>query len=122
MSASIKKELSFVLANRPGTLSEVLNALANAKVNLLACDAVGAAGEFFNVACGEHYSLLDLLSTISEITGSPVSPKHEPARAGDVKHSLADISKIRRIMNFEPRVNFREGLERTVAHFTQVVA
>jgi hypothetical protein len=41
MSATIKKELSFVLANRPGTLSEVLNALANAKVNLLACDASG---------------------------------------------------------------------------------
>ncbi len=41
MSATTKTELSFVLANRPGTLAEVLNALAHAKVNLLACDASG---------------------------------------------------------------------------------
>jgi hypothetical protein len=92
------------------------------EANLLACEAANAAGDFYNVACGERYSLLDLLSTISEITGIPAEAQHEPARAGDVKHSLADISKIHRAMHFEPRVNFREGLEKTVAHFAQVLA
>ena len=92
------------------------------EANLRACHATGAAGDFFNVACGERYSLLDLLSTLSNITGIPAEAQHEPARAGDVKHSLADISKIHRVMGFEPRVNFRKGLEKTVAHFSQVTA
>ena len=92
------------------------------EANLLACEAANAAGDFYNVAGGERYSLLDLLSTISEITGIPAEAQHEPARAGDVKHSLADISKIHRAMHFEPKVNFREGLEKTVTHFAQVLA
>jgi UDP-glucose 4-epimerase len=91
------------------------------EANLLACEAPNVAGEFFNVACGERYSLLDLLSIISDITGMPAEAQHEPPRAGDVTHSLADISKIHRAMHFEPKVNFREGLEKTVAHFAQVL-
>ena len=91
------------------------------EANLLACQSPNVGGDFFNVACGERYSLLDLLHTISEITGTAMSAKHEPARAGDVKHSLADISKIHRAMGFGPKVNFREGLEKTVAYFSQVV-
>lgn len=92
------------------------------QANLLACHAPRVAGDFYNVACGQRYSLLELLSAISDITGMPVEARHEPARAGDVKHSLADISKIRQAMNFEPKVDFREGLEKTVAHFAQVLA
>lgn len=90
--------------------------------NLLACKAPNVGGDFFNVACGERFSLLDLLHTISDITGTAVNAIHEPARAGDVKHSLADISKIHRAMGFEPKVTFREGLEKTVAYFSQVLA
>lgn len=92
------------------------------EANFLACHAPRVAGDFFNVASGQRYSLLELLSAISDITGMPVEARHEPARAGDVKHSLADISKIRQAMNFEPKVDFREGLEKTVAHFAQVLA
>ncbi len=92
------------------------------EANLLACQAPNVGGDFFNVACGERFSLLDLLHTISDITGTAVEAIHEPARAGDVKHSLADISKIHRATGFEPKVTFREGLERTVAYFSQVLA
>jgi UDP-N-acetylglucosamine/UDP-N-acetylgalactosamine 4-epimerase len=87
------------------------------EANLLACYTPDAAGEFFNVACGARFTLLDLLKTLSELMNVTVEPHHEPARAGDVKHSLADIAKIQRAMGFEPRWSFRAGLEQTVAHF-----
>jgi nucleoside-diphosphate-sugar epimerase len=87
--------------------------------NIRACYSDGVAGEFFNVACGERYTLLDLLKIISDITGIPAQAQHETARAGDVRHSHADISKIKQAMDFEPRVKFREGLEATVAFFSQ---
>jgi nucleoside-diphosphate-sugar epimerase len=87
--------------------------------NLRACYADGVAGEFFNVACGERFTLMDLLRTIGEITGKPATANHEPGRTGDVRHSLADISKIQKAMAFEPRVKFRQGLEATVAFFSQ---
>jgi len=87
--------------------------------NIRACYSDGVAGDFFNVACGERFTLLDLLHMVGEITGMPAEAVHEPGRAGDVRHSLADISKIKQAMAFEPRVKFREGLEATVAFLSQ---
>lgn len=87
------------------------------EANLLACHAPNAAGEFFNVACGARFTLLDLLQTLSELMNVTAEPQREPARTGDVRHSLADITKIQRAMGFEPRWSFRAGLEQTVAHF-----
>ncbi|MCX6600215.1 MAG: SDR family oxidoreductase [bacterium] len=89
------------------------------QANLLACEASGVAGDFFNVACGRRFSLLELLDTLCDLMGVRVEPRHEPARAGDVRHSLADIGKIQRAMGFEPRWTFRAGLEKTVAHFQE---
>jgi nucleoside-diphosphate-sugar epimerase len=83
--------------------------------NLKACYTAGVAGEFFNVACGERYTLLDLLTALCDIMGTKTEAIHEPARAGDVRHSLADIGKITQAMNFRVLVNFRQGLEQTVA-------
>jgi len=85
--------------------------------NLLAAEAEGADGGLFNIACGERISLNRLLREIGEIIGRPVKAEYGPARAGDVKHSLADISLARKVLGFEPRVSVREGLERTVAWF-----
>ncbi len=90
--------------------------------NLRACYTADVAGEFFNVACGERFTLLDLLRLTGEILGRPAVARHEPGRAGDVRHSLADISKIKHAMNYEPQVTFRAGLERTVAFFSQETA
>jgi UDP-glucose 4-epimerase len=89
------------------------------QANLLACEAPGAPGEFFNVACGRRFSLLELLQTLWDIMGVRVEARHEPARAGDVRHSLADIGKIQRTMGYDPRWTFRAGLEKTVAHFQE---
>jgi len=86
----------------------------NVNANLLACTAPGVAGHVFNIACGERFSLLDLVEAINRILGTSIEPILEDERPGDVKHSLADISKAREAMGFEPIITFTEGLERLV--------
>jgi UDP-glucose 4-epimerase len=85
--------------------------------NLLACDAPEAAGEAINIACGQRISLLDLLKEIGRITGRHIEPRFDPARPGDVKHSLASIQKAERLLGFVPSVTFDQGLERTIEYF-----
>lgn len=90
--------------------------------NLLACEAPAekVAGEFFNVARGARYSLMDILKGIGESLGKKIEPNHEPTRAGDVRDSLADISKIQDAMGYKVLVPMEEGLRRTVEYFTRV--
>ena len=71
-----------------------------------------------NIACGERYTLIDLVNMINEILGKNIEPRFEPDRAGDVKHSLAGIDKARELLGYEVKVDFREGLERTVRFFS----
>jgi len=87
------------------------------EANLLACQAAGVDGMVFNVGTGQRYSLNELLRILSAIVGCPLEPEYSSARAGDVRHSQAGIEKAQRYLKFEPRVSFREGLERTVAWF-----
>lgn len=87
------------------------------EANLLASEAEGVAGRFFNVACGGRYTLLDLLGKIKGILGSDVDPVHEPPRAGDVKDSQASIEEAERALGYRVKVDFDEGLRRTVAWF-----
>lgn len=76
-----------------------------------------AVGEAFNVALGESFSLLDLLSNLQEILQLPIDPIHQGERAGDIKDSLADVSKAQKMLNYKPHVHFKEGLKKTVAYF-----
>jgi UDP-glucose 4-epimerase len=82
--------------------------------NLRAADAEGVSGQTFNVACGERISLNRLLDEIRAIVGSEVEASYLDPRQGDVKHSLADISRARDQLDFAPLVDFNEGLLRTV--------
>ena len=75
-----------------------------------------AATGVFNVACGGKISINNLASTICQLTGSRSEIQHAPERAGDVKHSLASVDKLR-AAGFTPRWNFAEGLKATVEHF-----
>jgi UDP-glucose 4-epimerase len=84
------------------------------EANLLACTAPGAAGQVFNIACGVRTTLLEVLDLVASMTGTQIRAKHEPSRAGDVKHSLADISRARSVLGYPARVSFAEGLQRTV--------
>jgi nucleoside-diphosphate-sugar epimerase len=87
------------------------------EANLLACTAPGAAGKVFNVACGVRTTLLDVIEELGRIVGKKVTPVHEPARPGDIKHSLADITQARTILGYTGKVSFAEGLARTVEWF-----
>lgn len=75
----------------------------------------GVAGEMFNAACGSRISLLDILAELRSLTDTELEPEHLPARAGDVRHSLADISKAGSALGYEPTVDFREGLRRMLS-------
>jgi UDP-glucose 4-epimerase len=82
--------------------------------NLLAADAPRAAGEVVNVAGGRRVSLNQLLDEIRDLTGAAVTPRHEPARPGDVRDSLADLGRARELLGYAPRVDLRTGLARTI--------
>jgi UDP-N-acetylglucosamine/UDP-N-acetyl-alpha-D-glucosaminouronate 4-epimerase len=87
------------------------------QANLLSCTAPSAAaGQAFNIACGESFTLLDLLREMGEICGKNVQPRFEAARLGDVRDSLAGIGKAKELLGYQPAVSFQEGLRRTL-HF-----
>jgi UDP-glucose 4-epimerase len=91
------------------------------QANLLAAAAHrDVVGRVFNVARGERYTLLDLIAALNAILGTNVEPVHASPRPGDVRHSLADISAARETLGYEPQVDFRDGLRRTVAWFERM--
>jgi len=84
------------------------------QANLLAMEADVAPGRVYNVACGERVSLNQLFSVLRELADSGVEPVYAAPRAGDVRHSLADLTASRRDLGYEPTVDLREGLRRSV--------
>jgi len=89
------------------------------EANLLACRVSGVAGEAFNVACGDRFSLLELIGCLQEIMGVSVEPRFEEPRPGDVRHSQAGIEKIMSAMGYKVQHDFRRGLEKTVEYFLE---
>lgn len=103
-----------------GEQSRDFTYVANAvHANLLACHAEGVAGEVFNVGCGERASINQLASLIGEMMESDTKPVYVAPRPGDVRHSLADIQKARRLLGYEPQIDLKTGLRRTVDWFLQ---
>jgi len=80
--------------------------------NLLAADAEGVVGEILNVATGGSVTVNALADAIGELLDRPVKKSYEPAREGDVLASWADVSEARRLLGFEPEVDFEDGLRR----------
>ena len=60
----------------------------------------------------------ELTATINKLVGAKVEPMHLKPRAGDIRHSLADISRARELMGYEPQYSLERGLRKTVRHFT----
>ena len=85
--------------------------------NILAGQAADANGEAFNVGCGDRISLLDMITMLESLLGRKLDRRHAPTRGGDVLHTLADVSKAKRLMGYTPQVGFAEGFRRTVEHF-----
>jgi len=108
---SLMKEGTSPTIHGDGLQSRDFTYIANViDANLKACKADRAEGEMFNIGYGEKHTLLSLVEIINEILGSAVEPVFGPERKGDVKHSLADISKARSILGYEPEISFKEGL------------
>jgi UDP-glucose 4-epimerase len=91
------------------------------QANLLAARGPDGAGEAFNVGCGERITLLAIVEKLEAILGRPLTRRHTDSRAGDVPHTLADVSKAKRMLGYVPVVGFDEGLARTVQYFTRLV-
>ncbi len=84
---------------------------------LRACEVPGLKGRVINVATGGRVSVNTLFRTVCDIVGVRVEPVYAPPRAGDIRHSQADISLARALLGYAPRVSFEEGLRRTVAWY-----
>jgi UDP-N-acetylglucosamine/UDP-N-acetyl-alpha-D-glucosaminouronate 4-epimerase len=89
------------------------------EANLLACTAPTSevAGRVFNVATGSRADLYQTFQILKKLTGYSGDVKYGPERSGDVKHSLADISMAEKHLGYKPRVDFEQGLARTVAWY-----
>jgi nucleoside-diphosphate-sugar epimerase len=101
-----------------GEQSRDFTYIANAvHANLLACHTEGVAGEMFNVGCGQQITINQLASVIGKLMDIDTKPVHVDPRPGDVRHSLADISKAKRLLGYEPLVDLEEGLRKTIDWF-----
>jgi nucleoside-diphosphate-sugar epimerase len=88
--------------------------------NLRAAETTRGIGEVINVAMGERATLNELLEVLKGITGKPdVSADYREARVGDVRHSLADITRARELLGYEPTVGLEEGLRKTIEWWPQ---
>jgi UDP-N-acetylglucosamine/UDP-N-acetylgalactosamine 4-epimerase len=104
------------LINGDGSNSRDFTFVANAvQANIAAIftERSEAVNEVYNVACGEQTSLLQLFEALKKEAGSSLQPAYGPDRPGDVKHSLADVSKAKSILGYNPSVSVQEGLRTT---------
>jgi nucleoside-diphosphate-sugar epimerase len=122
-SAVLAKFITSMLKGEPPTIfgdgeqTRDFNYIDNCvSANLLACksDTSKVSGKVFNVAGGKQISLNETFNILKEIIGFTGEVNYQPERKGDIKHSLADISQIRSAMAYDPKIDFVEGLKRTV--------
>ncbi len=112
------------LINGDGSITRDFTFIENVvKANL---NALGDAAAFdghqvFNIACGETTTLNELWSKIKEITGSTAEAIKGPNRAGDILHSLADVSKASAMIGYKNLVMLDEGLKRTIPGYISQV-
>ena len=85
------------------------------EANMQACTTPGIAGRVYNIGCGRSASLLELVAALNRVLGTAIEPEFAPARPGDVRISLADITRAQRELGYEPEVHFKQGLEQTLA-------
>lgn len=88
------------------------------QANIAAATSAYAPGNVMNIACGNRWSLLELVNNLEAIIKCRSHPVFETARRGDVKHSQASIAKAKHLIAFAPETEFDDGLRRTVAWFT----
>jgi len=103
-----------------GTQSRDFTYVDNAvSANLLACDAPAekVCGKTFNIACGGQVTLIQMVESLNRLMGTKIEPVFASERAGDIKHSFADISLAQRSFGYKPLVGFEDGLKKTIAWY-----
>jgi UDP-N-acetylglucosamine 4-epimerase len=90
-----------------------------ANIRAALVDNPEAINQVYNIAVGDRTSLVQMYDILREEAGSTLAPKFGPDRAGDIRDSLADISKANRLLGYDPQVRIREGLRRTLAWFKE---
>jgi len=90
------------------------------QANIKSAVTPGIKCEVFNIACGKAYSVLDIVKYVNKILGKNIQPALGPIRAGDAKHTLADISKAKKLIGFKPEIGFEEGLKKAIEYFKGV--
>jgi nucleoside-diphosphate-sugar epimerase len=120
-AAVVPNFITAVLTNEPPTIfgdgeqSRDFTYVENVvEANMLAMDADVAPGRVYNVACGQAVTLNQLFAELRELVDSDLEPVYVPPRAGDVRHSLADLTRTRHDLGYEPSVELREGLSRSI--------
>ena len=86
---------------------------------MLAAEAEGGSGDVFNVGCGESTSVNEVVAYLRNAIGVAGNVGYGPARPGDVPKSLADISRARQKLGYEPGVLIEEGLKRVTVWFSK---
>lgn len=84
------------------------------KANILAMNSKVVDGTHINIACGKNISINGLLETINLILGKKINPVFNEKRVGDVRDSLADISRAKMLLDYTPSYHFRKGLSETI--------
>jgi nucleoside-diphosphate-sugar epimerase len=92
-----------------------------ARANLLAAANPSVAGGVFNIGRGSSTTLLQLLDMLTKLLDRPIEPIHEPARIGDVRDSLADITQARQKLGFEPQTPVNDGLRASIEYYRQAI-
>jgi nucleoside-diphosphate-sugar epimerase len=123
-AAVIPKFITSIVAGRApiifgdGTQSRDFCFIENVvSANLLACTSTAAIGQSMNIACGGRIDLNELVQKINQLLGTNVAAAYEPPRTGDIKHSVADIEKAKKLLGYKVLADFDEGLRRTVAWY-----
>ena len=111
-----------VLNNEPPTINgdgshsrdfTYVDNAVQANILSLFTDNKEAVNQVYNIACGEQTSLNELFDGLRKEAGSSLKPIHGAERKGDVKHSLADISKAKKLLGYDPEISVKEGLKKT---------
>lgn len=85
--------------------------------NLSAARAKETKGQAINIACGEAVTVNQIIEMINKAVGKKIKPAYVDSRPGDVKHSLADISLAKKLIGYEPKITFKDGLEKAIAWY-----
>jgi UDP-glucose 4-epimerase len=89
------------------------------EANMLAARAEHTAGDVVNIACAQAVTVNDTIEIINDTVGKNIKPVYKDPRPGDVKHSLADISKAEKLIGFRPKVPFKQGLQLAIDWYRQ---